>query len=99
MSPTIGSIPGATTARTKSEDFTAKNRPFTGQEYLESLRDGREIYIYGDKVKDVTVHPAFRNAAISLMRVMGASNIAAACRRYAAQPALALAAVGLDLRE
>jgi predicted transposase YbfD/YdcC len=45
------------------------------------------------------VMAAFRNAAISLMRVMGASNIAAACRRYAAQPALALAAVGLDLRE
>ena len=45
------------------------------------------------------VMAAFRNAAISLMRVMGASNIAAACRRYAAQPALALAAVGLNLRE
>jgi predicted transposase YbfD/YdcC len=42
---------------------------------------------------------ALRNAAISLMRMLGAKNIAAACRRYAAQPALALAAVGLDLRE
>ena len=38
---------------------------------------------------------ALRNAAISLMRIMGQSNIAAACRRYAAQPALALAAMGL----
>lgn len=45
------------------------------------------------------VMAAFRNAAISLMRLMGAANIAAACRRYAAQPALALAAVGLDPRE
>lgn len=42
------------------------------------------------------VMAAFRNAAISLMRIMGQSNIAAACRLYAARPALALAAVGLD---
>ena len=33
-------------------------RPMTGDEYLESLRDGREIYIYGERVKDVTTHPA-----------------------------------------
>lgn len=41
------------------------------------------------------VMAALRNAVISLMRTLGASNIAAACRRYAAQPAQALAAVGL----
>src|SRR6202167_1241020 len=53
--------------RTKSEDFIAgKNRPFTGAEYLASLRDGREVYIYGERVKDVTTHPAFRNAAASI---------------------------------
>ena len=45
------------------------------------------------------VMAALRNAAISLMRVTGATNIAAACRRYAAQPGLALSAIGLDLRE
>jgi predicted transposase YbfD/YdcC len=45
------------------------------------------------------VMAALRNAAISLLRVCGAENIAAACRRYAAQPALALTAIGLDLRE
>jgi predicted transposase YbfD/YdcC len=45
------------------------------------------------------VMAAFRNAAISLMRSLGVTNIAAACRRYAAQPALALAAVGLNQRE
>ena len=43
-----------------------KNRPFTGAEFLESLRDGREVYIYGERVKDVTTHPAFRNAAASI---------------------------------
>jgi hypothetical protein len=45
------------------------------------------------------VMAALRNAAIGLIRVSGATNIAAACRRYAAQPGLALAALGLDLRE
>lgn len=36
-------------------------RPLTGDEYVESLCDGREIFIYGERVKDVTTHPAFRN--------------------------------------
>jgi 4-hydroxyphenylacetate 3-monooxygenase len=36
-------------------------RPLTGAEYLESLRDGREIWLYGERVEDVTTHPAFRN--------------------------------------
>jgi len=45
------------------------------------------------------VMAALRNAAITLMRVEGATNIAAACRRYAAQPGLAMTALGLDLRE
>lgn len=36
-----------------------------------------------------------RNTAIGVLRREGATNIAAACRRYAAQPALALAAVGV----
>ncbi|PZF96464.1 4-hydroxyphenylacetate 3-hydroxylase family protein [Micromonospora deserti] len=38
-----------------------RTRPMTGDEYVESLRDGREIYLYGDRVRDVTTHPAFRN--------------------------------------
>lgn len=44
-------------------------RPFTGAEYLESLRDGREIWIYGERVKDVTTHPAFRNSARMVARL------------------------------
>ena len=31
--------------------------------YLESLRDARDVYIYGEKVGDVTEHAAFRNLA------------------------------------
>lgn len=49
-----------------------KQRPFTGEEYLESLRDGREVYIYGERVKDVTTHPAMRNAAVSMARLYDA---------------------------
>ena len=39
--------------------------PLTGAEYLESLKDGREIWAYGERVSDVTTHPAFRNAVKS----------------------------------
>jgi 4-hydroxyphenylacetate 3-monooxygenase len=46
--------------------IAGKNRPFTGAEFLESLRDGRDVYIYGERVKDVTTHPAFRNSAASV---------------------------------
>ena len=32
----------------------------TGEQYRESLRDGRQVWINGEKVKDVTTHPAFK---------------------------------------
>src|SRR4030088_3211382 len=58
---------------TKSEDaIGGKGRPFTGAEYLASLRDGREVYVYGERVKDVTTHPAFRNSARSIARLYNA---------------------------
>lgn len=50
----------------------AADRPQTGDEYLESLRDGREVWIYGERVKDVTTHPAFRNSARSVARLYDA---------------------------
>jgi 4-hydroxyphenylacetate 3-monooxygenase len=57
----------------KPEDFRADaKRPLTGEEYLKSLQDGREIYIYGERVKDVTTHPAFRNAAASIAQMYDA---------------------------
>ncbi len=57
----------------KPEDILAgKNRPFTGKEYLESLRDGREVYCYGERVADVTAHPAFRNASRSIAKLYDA---------------------------
>ncbi len=47
-------------------------RPMTGDEYLERLRDGREIWLYGQRVKDVTTHPAFRNTARMVARLYDA---------------------------
>lgn len=32
----------------------------TGEQYKDSIRDGREIHINGEKVKDVTTHPQFK---------------------------------------
>ena len=62
------------TARDDQAAFAAKpettgrlsaTAPQTGAEYLESLRDGRTVFIYGERVSDVTTHPAFRNGARS----------------------------------
>ena len=38
----------------------------------ESLRDGREIWLYGERVEDVTTHPAFRNTARMIARLYDA---------------------------
>ena len=31
---------------------------------------GREVYLYGDRVKDVTTHPAFRNSVRMIVRLL-----------------------------
>jgi 4-hydroxyphenylacetate 3-monooxygenase len=41
----------------------------TGAQHLESLRDGRVVYIGSERVDDVTTHPAFRNAARSIAAI------------------------------
>ncbi|MEZ5101805.1 MAG: 4-hydroxyphenylacetate 3-hydroxylase family protein [Thermoleophilia bacterium] len=46
--------------------------PLTGEEYLESLRDGRRVFLDGERVDDVTTHPGFRNAARSIARLYDA---------------------------
>jgi hypothetical protein len=69
-------------------------RHLTGDEYVESLRDDREIYIYGDRAKDVTEHPAFYSPIrmtarpyYSLHEVGGASGIAVPTTRRNCWPA------------
>jgi 4-hydroxyphenylacetate 3-monooxygenase len=47
----------------------------SGADYLRSLKDGRCVYVDGERVADVTVHPAFREAAKSVARLF---DIAAA---------------------
>ena len=37
----------------------------TGKDHLASLRDGREVWLRGTRVEDVTRHPAFRNSVAS----------------------------------
>jgi len=54
------------------ESSARTTEPFTGDEYLESIRDGREVYVYGERVDDVTTHPAFRNTARSIARLYDA---------------------------
>jgi 4-hydroxyphenylacetate 3-monooxygenase len=57
----------------RPEDFIAdRRRPFTGAEYMESLRDGREVYFDGERVTDITVHAAFRNSVRSIARLYDA---------------------------
>ena len=41
----------------------------TGNDYLESLRDGRQVLIGKERVADVTTHRAFRNTARSFARI------------------------------
>jgi 4-hydroxyphenylacetate 3-monooxygenase len=41
----------------------------TGSDYLRSLNDGRTVFVDGERVKDVTRHPAFREAARSVARL------------------------------
>ena len=37
----------------------------TGADHTKSLQDGRTVYIDGERVADVTTHPAYRNAVAS----------------------------------
>jgi len=52
----------------KTAPGTSKTNVYTGTEFLESIQDSREIYIYGERVRDVTKHPAFRNSARMVAR-------------------------------
>ncbi|HYU14584.1 MAG TPA: 4-hydroxyphenylacetate 3-hydroxylase N-terminal domain-containing protein [Candidatus Acidoferrum sp.] len=41
----------------------------TGAEYIASIRDSRTVYINGERVADVTEHPAFRGAVRSIAQL------------------------------
>ncbi|HLF79498.1 MAG TPA: 4-hydroxyphenylacetate 3-hydroxylase N-terminal domain-containing protein [Dehalococcoidia bacterium] len=46
----------------------------TGARYIESLRDGREVWLDGKRVDDVTTHPAFRDMIKALADVYDLQN-------------------------
>jgi 4-hydroxyphenylacetate 3-monooxygenase len=52
-----------------SEQKTSTAPLRTGSEYLRSLDDGRTIYVDGERVNNVTTHPAFKEAAQSAARL------------------------------
>ncbi len=53
-------------------DNNHPNEMMTGSEFLDSLDDGRHVYIYGERVENVCEHRAFRNSAHSLSRLYDA---------------------------
>jgi 4-hydroxyphenylacetate 3-monooxygenase len=46
----------------------------SGHEYIEGIRDGRQVYIDGELVSDVTTHPAFREAVQSISNLYEIAN-------------------------
>ena len=40
-----------------------------GEQFLESLRDGHQVWLRGEKVDDVTTHPALAGFARSLAEI------------------------------
>src|SRR4051794_13897721 len=52
-SPPMHRISDRTMSHSPEAIVEGKKRPFTGAEFVESLRDGREVYIYGERVADV----------------------------------------------
>jgi aromatic ring hydroxylase len=53
-------------------DNDGQAAPYTGQEFLDSLDDGREVWIYGAGTKNIAEHPAFRNTARMIARLYDA---------------------------
>jgi hypothetical protein len=66
-------MPPGNDARTRTRrTWNATLLPYTGKEFLDSLDDGREVWIYGERVRNVGEHPAFRNTAPMLARLYDA---------------------------
>src|SRR4029453_7972293 len=72
MSP--GADPIAFAKKPETTGKIRASKPMTGDEFLESLRDDREVYMYGERVKDVPTHPAFRSTAPMLARLHSARH-------------------------
>ncbi|NTF97916.1 4-hydroxyphenylacetate 3-hydroxylase family protein [Rhizobium rhizogenes] len=63
----------ATIAASSRPAAANETRPYTGTEYLDSIRaDGREVWLDGERISDVVTHPAFRNSARMIARLYDA---------------------------
>lgn len=60
--------------RPGTADARKKSVPMTGKEYLASLDDDREVWIYGKRVKNIAEHPGFRNSARMIARFYDAMH-------------------------
>ncbi len=69
VTPLIGKRKRTMSLITKDRPATVALGAMTGARYIESLRDGREVWIDGKRVKDVTVHPAFKDMIGELARL------------------------------
>ena len=52
-----------------SLDIADAKGALTGERYIQSLRDGREVWLNGERVADVTTHPAFMGAIREFARI------------------------------
>ena len=52
-----------------SVDITGAKGALTGERYIQSLRDGREVWLDGVRVDDVTTHPAFSGMVHEMARI------------------------------
>ena len=52
-----------------SSDISNAKGALTGERYIESLRDGREVWLDGKRVDDVTTHPAFSGMVHEMARI------------------------------
>ena len=62
----MDSVPAVNAKQTSA---AAADLLLDGPRYLASLQDSRDVYIDGERVPDVTKHPAFRNACRSVARL------------------------------
>lgn len=69
--PTTPTAPGDA-VRGEPPGAARATRPLTGAEFTDSIRDDRAVFLHGERVPDVTRHPAFRNPVAMTARLYDA---------------------------
>src|SRR2546427_3781640 len=63
--PTLGNVANVRSVPVSHAKLVSVTPIKNAETHLQSLRDGREVYNLGQRVDDVTSHPAFRNTVAS----------------------------------